>query len=110
MGRSVREGAAMTFGIAALVDAVIVFTLLECAALVAYHRFMGKGVPVRDFLANMVSGLCLMLALRCLARDAGGQWVAAFLLAAGAAHGIDLWLRWKHPAPRTQPARRMVAR
>jgi hypothetical protein len=100
----------MTLGIATLIDAVIAFTLLECAALMVYHRFTGKGVSVRDFLANMVSGLCLMLALRCLARDAGGPWIAAFLLAAGAAHGIDLWMRWKHPAPRIQPAQRMVVR
>ena len=99
----------MTFGIATLVDAVIAFTLLECAALVVCHRFTGKGVPVRDFLANMVSGLCLMLALRCLASDAGGQWIAALLLAAGAAHGVDLWMRWKNPAPRTQPAQGRVA-
>ena len=59
------------FGIAQIIDAVIVFTLIECVALVIYHRRTGRGVAVRDFFANMVSGLCLMFALRCLATDAG---------------------------------------
>ncbi|MES1161828.1 MAG: hypothetical protein ABUL50_02040 [Rhizobacter sp.] len=81
--------------IALLIDLVIVFTLVEAVALALYHRVSGHGVAPRDFLVNMVSGLCLMLALRCLVRDAGTAWVALCLLAAGLAHGTDLWLRWR---------------
>lgn len=84
-----------SFGIASIVDLVIAVTLLECAALALYHRATGRGVAPRDFLMNMVSGLCLMLALRCLARDAGMAWVALFLLAAGIAHGTDILIRWR---------------
>ena len=84
--------------IAWLIDAVLVFTLLECAGLALYHRSTGKGVAPRDWLANLVSGLCLMLALRCLARDAGAAWIALFLLCAGLAHGSDIWLRWRRGA------------
>ena len=87
-----------TFSIAQVIDAVIVFTLVECLALVAYHRSTGRGVEVRDFFANMVSGLCLMFALRCLATDAGVATVALFLLAAGVAHGVDILMRWKRSA------------
>ena len=65
------------FGIAQVIDAVILFTLAECMALWLYHRRTGRGVAVRDFLANMVSGLCLMFALRCLATDAGARPCAA---------------------------------
>ena len=83
------------FGIAQVIDAVILFTLLECVVLVIYHRRTGRGVAVRDFLANMVSGLCLMFALRCLATDVGAATVALFLLAAGLAHGVDILMRWK---------------
>lgn len=83
------------FDLAQLVDAVIAFTLLECLLLVGYHRVTGKGVAPRDFFVNMVSGLCLMLALRCLARDAAATWVVLWLLAAGAAHGADMLMRWR---------------
>jgi len=84
--------------IAPLIDLVIAFTLVEAVVLVLYHRASGRGVAPRDFLTNMVSGLCLMLALRCVVRDAGASWVALSLLAAGGAHGTDLWLRWRRGA------------
>ena len=86
------------FGIAQVIDTVIVFTLVECVALVLYHRSTGRGLAVRDFFANMVSGLCLMFALRCLATDAGVATVALFLMAAGVAHGVDILMRWKRSA------------
>ncbi len=86
------------FGFAQLIDGVIAFTLIECLLLVGYHRITGKGVAPPDFFVNMVSGLCLMLALRCLARDAAATWVALWLLAAGAAHGADLLMRWRRSA------------
>ena len=81
--------------IASLVDLVIAFTLIEGAALLLYHRAAGRGVAPRDFLLNMASGLCLMLALRAFARDAGVTWIALCLLSAGLAHGADLWMRWR---------------
>jgi hypothetical protein len=93
------------FGIAQIIDAVIVFTLIECAALVLYHRHTGRGVAVRDFFANMVSGLCLMLGLRCLATDAGVASVALLLLAAGVAHGVDILMRWKRSGRKTSVTR-----
>ena len=80
--------------IASLVDLVIVFTLIEGLVLLLVHRATGKGVAPREFLLNMVSGLCLMLALRALVHDAGAAWVAMCLLAAGVAH-TDLWVRWR---------------
>lgn len=97
------------FGIASLIDAVIVFTLIECIVLVAYHRSTGKGVAPRDFSVNMVSGLCLMLALRCLATDAGVAWVVVFLAAAGFAHGIDILMRWKRSNRPANAHRRAAA-
>lgn len=98
-----------SLGIAQIIDAVIVFTLLECVVLWAYHRRTGGGVAVRDFLANMVSGLCLMFALRCLATEAGTTAVALFLLAAGVAHGVDILMRWKRSATNLSAARRANA-
>jgi hypothetical protein len=97
-----------SFGIAQIVDLVIVFTLIECAALALYRRVTGKGLAPRDFVPNMASGLCLMLAMRCLAHDAGPVWVALFLLAAGIVHGTDLWMRW-HRGSRAVTVRRALA-
>ena len=85
-------------GIAGLIDAVIVFALLECAALALLHRVSGTGVAPRDFALNLLSGLCLMFALRCLARDAGSAWIVLFLLAAGIAHAADIGMRWQRVA------------
>jgi hypothetical protein len=97
------------FSIAQIIDAVIVFTLVECAALVLYHRRTGRGVAVRDFFANMVSGLCLMFALRCLATDASAATVALLLLAAGMAHAVDILMRWKRTARNTSVTRSLNA-
>ena len=89
------------FSIATLIDAVIVVTLVECAALTLWHRFSRTGVAPREFAFNLLSGLCLMFALRCLARDAGSTWIALFLLAAGIAHAADIVRRWQRTAPGT---------
>jgi hypothetical protein len=77
-----------------LIDAVIVVTLIECLALGAIRHWRGRGPAWRDVGLNIVSGLCLMLALRCLAHGEGASWVSTCLLAAGVAHGADLWRRW----------------
>lgn len=82
-----------------LVDAVIVFTLLEGLALLALHRATGRGPAPRDFALNLASGLCLMLALDGVLRDAGSGWLALCLLGAGLAHGSDIaWRVRRRPA------------
>jgi hypothetical protein len=79
----------------ALIDIVIVMTLLEGAALAVYHRRTGRGMAPRDFLPNLAAGLALMLALRAGLEGAGWGYVAAGLLAAGLAHAADLQRRWR---------------
>lgn len=78
-----------------LVDGVIAFTLLEAVWLVLWHRRTGRGVRPGDVLPNMASGLCLMAALRAALTEAGSAAVALWLVAAGLAHGLDLWRRWR---------------
>jgi hypothetical protein len=89
--------------IAPLIDLVILITAVEGLALAFYHRATGRGVAPRDFAANMVSGLCLMLALRAAVHDAGATWVALLLLAAGIAHGSDIVRRWHRGARGARP-------
>ncbi len=78
-----------------LVDVVIAITVIEALALAIYHRISGKGVAPSQFLVNLVSGLCLMLALRAALAGAGPLWVACWVTAAGLAHVLDLRQRWK---------------
>jgi hypothetical protein len=76
------------------IDLVLALTLLEAAGLIVLHRATGRGVPPGEFLANLVSGLCLMLAVRTAL--VGGAWpvLLACLAAALLAHLADLRRRW----------------
>ncbi|HEY6134644.1 MAG TPA: hypothetical protein VIW70_11750 [Rubrivivax sp.] len=80
---------------AGCVEFVILFTLIEGLALTWWFRRSGRGVPPREFLANMVSGVCLMLALHGALTQSAGWSVMTWLAAAGLAHGTDLWRRWR---------------
>ena len=78
-----------------VIELIIVFTLLEGMALVAYHRKTGKGVAPQEFLANLLSGLCLMLALRNALGGGWWGWTLGLLVGSGLAHASDVWRRWQ---------------
>ena len=78
-----------------LLDAVIALTLLEAAALLIYRHLTGKGIEAHDWGLNMLSGLCLMMGLRSAVTDAAWHLIAAWLSAAGLAHGVDMFWRWR---------------
>ena len=84
-----------TLDLALVIDVVIAITITEGVLLVVFHRLTGRGLAPRDFALNMLSGLCLIVASRCLARDIGVAAVAACLIGAGAAHVTDIWGRFK---------------
>jgi hypothetical protein len=77
------------------VDLVIAFTLIEGVVIGLYFRATGRGVAPAQFGVNLLSGLCLMFALRSALAGSGTVWVAAGLLGAGLAHGLDLRRRWQ---------------
>ena len=81
-----------------LIDTIIVITLLEVTMLLLYHHQTKRGLMPRDYLLNVLSGLCLMLALR--SSLAGSVWyfTATFLTAAGLAHVADIILRLRQRA------------
>ncbi len=87
-----------------LVDLVIALTVVEGIALALYHRASGRGVAPRDYALNLVSGLCLMLALRSVMAGAAWHWCAAALAAAGLAHGADIWRRWRRQPRAIRPS------
>lgn len=78
-----------------LLDAVIVFTVLEGLGLWLYHRLTGRGLAPGEYALNMLSGLCLMLAVRSAVSGLAWPWVAACLSASGLVHGWDLQRRWQ---------------
>eukprot|EP01041_Mallomonas_annulata_P039194 gene39194-62828_t len=86
-----------------LVDLVIALTVLEGLALALYHRATGRGIAPQDYALNLVSGLCLMLAVRAAVSDVPWPWIAVCLSASGLAHGWDMVRRWRHRQRATTP-------
>ena len=81
-----------------LIDSIIAITLLEVAVLLLYHHQTKRGLKPRDYLLNVVSGLCLMLALRSTLTDGAWYVMSALLVAAGLAHVADISLRLRQRA------------
>ena len=78
-----------------LIELIIAIAVFEGLALTAYHRITGKGVAPKEFAANLLSGLCLMFALRNALLGQNPGVTALFLSASGLIHASDLWRRWK---------------
>ena len=76
-----------------LVDTIIAITLLEVAFLLTYHHQTKRGLAPRDYLLNVLSGLSLMLALRCSLAGTAWFFIAAWLTVAGATHVADIAMR-----------------
>jgi len=72
-----------------IVHIAIAFLLLEITALLILHRVTARGLPRREYLLNAISGLLLMLALRC-ALDALWPLMALCLTSSGVAHLSDI--------------------
>jgi hypothetical protein len=83
------------FASGAFVDMVLIFLLAEAIAVIGYWRWRKRGIAPADFLPGLISGALMMLALRVVI--AGTGWLAPTLclLAAGAAHLVDLVRRWR---------------
>ena len=81
-----------------LIDTIIGITLLETAAMLLHHYQTKRGLAPRDYLLNVVSGLCLMLALRCSLSGAAWYFMSLWLMAAGLAHVTDIGWRLQQRA------------
>jgi hypothetical protein len=85
-----------------LVDTAIAITLMEWLALALYHRATGRGLPPEAYALNLLSGLCLMLALRCALQGQDWFWGAGCLAASGLAHLTYLRQRWQRQRSKGQ--------
>jgi NhaP-type Na+/H+ or K+/H+ antiporter len=83
------------FASGAFLDLVLACTLLEAAAITLLRRRRGSGPTLAQLAPALAAGAFLVLAMR--TTWTGGHWAlaAAFLLAALAAHAIDLARRWR---------------
>ena len=77
------------------VDLAIAITVMEGVVLAVYHRVTGRGVAPKQYVLNVMSGLCLMLALRLALTGSAWLWVALALGASGVIHALDMASRWQ---------------
>ena len=63
--------------------------------LTVLYRTRRRGVNPGDFAANLLSGCCLLLAMRGYVSAAPWPVIALCLLAAGTAHAVDIARRWR---------------
>ena len=85
-----------------LVDIAIAITVTEWFGLALYHRLTGRGLPAEAYAMNLLSGLCLMLALRCALQGQDWFWGAGCLAASGLAHLTYLRQRWQRQRDQRQ--------
>jgi hypothetical protein len=78
-----------------IVDLILVLVLGELLLLVFHRRITGRGVAVLDIAFTLISGACLLLALRGALTGAAWVWIAAWLFAALLAHLADLAQRFR---------------
>ena len=79
-----------------VLDVILIGMALEAVALLTMWRAAGRGVAPSDLLPNLLSGMCLLLAMRAGLTGAWWGWVSLPLLGALAFHVTDLANRWRH--------------
>lgn len=77
------------------VDLVLALMVGEALILTCLHRYAGRGPAPSVWLANLLSGFCLVLGVQAVI--AGAAWPLLALALAGSlvAHLVDLKLRWR---------------
>jgi hypothetical protein len=77
-----------------IVEAAIALTTLEALCLIAYRWRSGRGISPARLLPNLCAGLLLMLGIFAALVGASWPWLPVCLVAAGAAHALDIGMRW----------------
>jgi hypothetical protein len=79
-----------------LVDLILGLLVVEAALLWGWRRRSASAVPARGLPATLLSGACLLLALRVALTGGDTRWLLLSLSAALLAHLSDLYLRLRH--------------
>lgn len=77
------------------IDLILAVVVTEAAGLAFYWRSAKRGIAPADLLPNLCAGGFLLLALRLSLGGAGWQSCCGSLAAAGVAHLIDVFRRWR---------------
>jgi hypothetical protein len=77
-----------------VIDLILGFTAVEAIILILRHRRSGRRGMPRPLLLNLLSGGCLLLAVRGALCGAGWPWIALALAGSLLAHLADLRERW----------------
>ena len=77
-----------------VVDAILLFMVVEIALMILIRIRSRRGVAPLDLLSSMAAGIALLFSLR--AALLGSSWpvIALFLLLSLCAHVVDLMRRW----------------
>jgi hypothetical protein len=78
-----------------IIDVILVLMTIEAAALWVLWRRGRVGLPPAELASTLLSGVCLMLAVRGALTGAGAAAVVVPLMLAMVAHLGDLWIRWR---------------
>ena len=78
-----------------IIDLILVGMVFEGLALAALHRFAGRGVAPQTYLANLLAGMCILLAMRLLLGGAWWGYASCALLFALIFHVADLSVKWR---------------
>ena len=73
-----------------VVDLLFVAVFLEAVFIAVYRGKTGRGERLREVASTLLSGVFLLLALRCALVGERWPWIATWLLAALIAHLADL--------------------
>jgi hypothetical protein len=86
---------AALFGSGRIVDFILALTAFEVVFFSLYRRRTGRGIPSLELVINLLSGIFLLLALRCALIGAWWGWIGLYLFCSLLAHSSDLWRRWR---------------
>ncbi|HET7797283.1 hypothetical protein [Nevskia sp.] len=78
-----------------VVDLVLFVMLAEAVLLISLHQLKARGPAPVDLIVNLLSGFCLLLALRAALSGAGWHWIALALTGSLIGHLADLRRRWR---------------
>lgn len=76
-----------------IIDLILAFVVIEAALLAFFRNWHGISLP--GLLGNLLSGACLLLALRIALVGGSWQWIALALVGALLAHILDFNSRWR---------------
>jgi uncharacterized protein involved in response to NO len=77
-----------------IVDAILIFMVIEGFALVAYQQWTGRGIAPFSVLANLLAGGGILLALRAYLASADPILIIACFGLSFIAHCADIRHRW----------------